>query len=972
MSERTVLVRLKLAIQEYVRDARLAGREGSAAFDKTSVAAESAGRNVNVLEKNTKKLGATSVGTGRDVDRMHVSLTRADHTLDRFSGRLKIIIRSALMLGPALAPITTALVPALTGIATGLGFAAASAGTAVFALQGVGDALDAIEKARLEPTVDNLEAAALAVEKLGPDGAAFVKTLNDARPALQALQMSARAGLLPGLGDSIDTILSRGDQVSRILFEIGDATGDLFSKASDALASGDFNAFFNFIETEARPQLMKLGETLGYVAKAGTDVFMALDPLTDSFGDGLLKGAEKLAFAASKMEQSQGVRDFISYVQATGPQVVDTFFALAEAVLKIGEAAAPLGGPILETVEGFANAVSAIADSPVGTPLVTLAVGYSTLVTAVELVDRLNGSLAKTGGKLGLTGVAARGVSTPVIGLGVAVGAAIVFMDRLGKASSGYKADAMGLTETLNQQTGAVTSNTREFVANDLAKQGVFDSAKALGIGLDTVTDAALGNKTAIAEMNAQIQAASNGFYDAQGRTVVGAETLGDYRQNVLTVTDAVGQNNHALDEGSAAAKDHAEAMGTNADQTSKASREIERFNRALTRSNNLLDKRSGLRDFQQAIDDASESVKENGKTLDINTRKGRENQAALDGIARSALDVVDKLKGTDRQRMLTTARRNLIDTAREMGATRQQARRLADQLLDMDGLTVNTNVITTYRKRGVGAPLEKAAGGEIRGPGTGTSDSIPALLSNGEHVINARAAQNNRTLLHNINTHGATKRFAGGGRVGGDIRGAIVDAGGTSASLDRLGLSADQAAKALDRETTRRDKLLDKRNTTASAVTSAFRSDIFATNGDVWRDQSSANPMDALRADIANAKAFQRAVTMLRKKGFGGAALQDIVNRGDLGLAQQYASQSSSELGDLESLYNARQRITSDVGMSAGNAVLGDQLQELRRLNTKIDALERAVKQGAKETGDAVGNKINGAVAKGTRDRKR
>jgi hypothetical protein len=38
--------------------------------------------------------------------------------------------------------------------------------------------------------------------------------------------------------------------------------------------------------------------------------------------------------------------------------------------------------------------------------------------------------------------------------------------------------------------------------------------------------------------------------------------------------------------------------------------------------------------------------------------------------------------------------------------------------------------------------PLTAAQGGEIVGPGTSTSDSIPALLSDGEFVMNARAVR--------------------------------------------------------------------------------------------------------------------------------------------------------------------------------------------------------------------------------------
>ncbi len=48
------------------------------------------------------------------------------------------------------------------------------------------------------------------------------------------------------------------------------------------------------------------------------------------------------------------------------------------------------------------------------------------------------------------------------------------------------------------------------------------------------------------------------------------------------------------------------------------------------------------------------------------------------------------------------------------------------------------------------------AYGGYVSGPGSSTSDSIPALLSNGEYVISAQAARGNLDLLHAIN-HGSS-----------------------------------------------------------------------------------------------------------------------------------------------------------------------------------------------------------------------
>lgn len=51
------------------------------------------------------------------------------------------------------------------------------------------------------------------------------------------------------------------------------------------------------------------------------------------------------------------------------------------------------------------------------------------------------------------------------------------------------------------------------------------------------------------------------------------------------------------------------------------------------------------------------------------------------------------------------------------------------------------------------GGPVRAADGGTFRGPGTGTSDSIPALVSNGEYIVRATQAARHRDLLDAINS---------------------------------------------------------------------------------------------------------------------------------------------------------------------------------------------------------------------------
>lgn len=74
--------------------------------------------------------------------------------------------------------------------------------------------------------------------------------------------------------------------------------------------------------------------------------------------------------------------------------------------------------------------------------------------------------------------------------------------------------------------------------------------------------------------------------------------------------------------------------------------------------------------------------------------------------------------------------------------------------------------------RSGVG---RKATGGRITGPGTGTSDSIPAMLSNGEHVWTARevAAAGGHAALERM------RKAALAGRVRGDVADAAFATGG-------------------------------------------------------------------------------------------------------------------------------------------------------------------------------------------------
>lgn len=123
---------------------------------------------------------------------------------------------------------------------------------------------------------------------------------------------------------------------------------------------------------------------------------------------------------------------------------------------------------------------------------------------------------------------------------------------------------------------------------------------------------------------------------------------------------------------------------------------------------------------------------------------------------------------------------------------------RLADKLLDM-ALDSVINSLFEGLMGGAGGGLlggvfgfsqggvvEAATGGLIRGPGTGTSDSIPARLSDGEFVVRASQTAKHLDLLRAING-GKVAAFATGGLVG--------DSPAIRAANDNIGYANDNAA---------------------------------------------------------------------------------------------------------------------------------------------------------------------------------
>lgn len=664
----------------------------------------------STLEAALKSLDGTHVRTSvnvrentKQVDEFGKALRKSNTDIDKFSGRVRIALDAFAMLGPGLVPIATIGVPALAGLASQLGIVALGAGATVLAFQGVGDALGALNEAHLNPTVANLEKAQAAMDLLAPQAQEFVVQLQAMRPAFAAVRDAGAETLFPRLSVALEDLSTVLPKAERLMGTFGRAVGQVGIMTADSLASGEWNSFINFLNREAEPTLTTLASTVGSLAHGLAEMWMAFDPLNDDFAGWLEQAAQGFEDWAAGLSETQGFADFVAYIRETGPQVADTFSAIANAVLQIAEAAAPLGGPVLHALEGIANVIAKVADSNIGTPLLIAISTFSALNSASALWGRTLEAATKRGatgigkitnalGKLLAATLALEVAGQVLASLEERAAGAAPSVERLTKALlEGSEADfnaAFGgeLGQVLDDLEPGITDLGAQLDALGESTGGLGDAlvtglAFATGLGpamadagvdaeklkqaMDSL-DGALANIAAEGGINMAKQKFDD-LVEAQGLSGDQVATLMTALPMYSEALAAAGnsaaiatEKQRALASASSPLGDllsgNADAAKDTADGYNQAADAASRMANALSDLAGWLDKREAIRGYEEAVRTLSKSLR-NGFTLqDIEN---------LDQVGRGILQVASQIESKAlRKDFLREARAGLVEMA--------------------------------------------------------------------------------------------------------------------------------------------------------------------------------------------------------------------------------------------------------------------------------------------------------------------
>lgn len=452
---------------------------------------------------------------------------------------------------------------------------------------------------------------------------------------------------------------------------------------------------------------------------------------------------------------------------------------------------------------------------------------------------------------------------------------------------------------------------------------------------------------------------------------------------------------------------------------------------------------------FEDAIGAVNEAVKNNGRTLNIYSDAGRKNRDVLSGIAAATDDYTEKLdqQNASWDKIDGAYKRgydSLVKAAMGFGDNRKQAEALAKSLLHLpaeikvkgniadfeaklkkvqqelktapkskqvalradetqlknvlrdaqariNALTGKSVIIRTTYVSSVGNVSHEggnyAVGGHVAGPGTGTSDDVPAWLSDGEFVVNAQSAKRNRRLLEAING-GGMQGYAKGGGVSkaeqeargsmggafnintfgrmagwntnpfqnafgkpastGDLIGtlnqwqAMIKAathGAQEAKLvkafDKYGAAALKNEKALTSVNSKLDAAKDKlaslkdsfaqlRDSVASSVVSYGS----IAKGQTGQPGGAGAVINELSTDVATAKRFAADLAALKKKGLNSQSLSELssagIDGGGMENAERLLGASGSDIKTINALEKALQAAGTAAGTTAADSMYG------------------------------------------------
>ncbi len=272
-------------------------------------------------------------------------------------------------------------------------------------------------------------------------------------------------------------------------------------------AVGQVNSAMPFLNTSTRIFTDILGITGSRVLSAVINSLKVLNPL---FVSGALY-VNQLAGGFQKWTQNGGLQKFVTYAQGALPLVASALGAIANAVVRVFEATAPLGTVTLGVLTAVSNAIAGLPSNQL-LAIAAAATGGFIAFKAWGLIAPILGAVATA---VGAVGVATEILEGPLGWVSAAVGLLGATLAVATVATQGQKAATDSYAAALMADMGVIGQATEKQAALNLQQANAFELGKKLGLSQVILTAAVLGNVPAQKLVQAAIEKATKAQQDA-------------------------------------------------------------------------------------------------------------------------------------------------------------------------------------------------------------------------------------------------------------------------------------------------------------------------------------------------------------------------------------------------------------------------------------------------------------------------
>lgn len=446
----------------------------------------------------------------------------------------------------------------------------------------------------------------------------------------------------------------------------------------------------------------------------GTDAIRAANVLYKEGATGIQGWVNKVDDSGFAAQQAQGKLDSLNGdVQKLGAAFDTGLIRTGTSANDVLRSMVQILTGVVQWYNGLPGPVHTVAFA-LGVATAAAALFGGTMLIAVPKVAEFRAAVATLNTEMPRTSGALRGVGSFLTGpWGAALAAGAAAITFIIGANQQWQDEVKDLSSTLDDQTGAITENSRAWVAKKLQDKGAADSASQLGLSLSTITDAAMGNKAAMKE----VQKATDDYRVTMGDTagtgeyfwtVVGGSAPSDLANEIQNMNGTVDEAKKKQAELKQANEESSQAQETNASSTSDAASaytdaadqaqnlvdEIDQLIESINKANGVgqdavttnASYQKAMQDVKDAIEAAKKSSDDNATSLNTSSVAGSANAAMFADLAQKSQDAAkaqyDVDHNTDAYRAnLVAGRQALIDQITDLTGNRDAASQLADQI---------------------------------------------------------------------------------------------------------------------------------------------------------------------------------------------------------------------------------------------------------------------------------------------------